>query len=77
MKVARTYTIDHDLVTKLSKCSNQSKIVCIALRNHFDDDAHIGVREASSLRLISELEQREDIDNTFRAMCKLILTNGL
>jgi len=77
MKVARTFTIDYDLVEQLKKCGNQSKIICIALRNHFDNDHHVGVREASTLRLISELSQRNDIDNTFRVLCEQLLTNGL
>lgn len=77
MKVARTFTIDHYLVEELQKRPNQSLTVCKALRAYLDYDGKLMLNEASTIRLVKELSTRDDIDNTLRNICELILSNGL
>lgn len=77
MKVARTFTIDHDLVVELQKIPNQSKTVCMALRNYMQDNGDLSLRDASTIRIIKELSTRQELDNVMRKMCEFILANGL
>jgi hypothetical protein len=77
MKIARTFTIDYDLAVELQKRPNQSLTVSKALRNYLDYDGNLFLRDASTIRLVKELSTRDDIDNTLRNICELILSNGL
>lgn len=77
MKIARTFTIDHHLYLKLKETSNQSLTICKALNQYFSDREGTDVRDASTMWLIKELSQRDELDNVMRKMCEFILANGL
>jgi hypothetical protein len=77
MKIARTFTIDYNLAVELQKRPNQSQVVCKALRNYLDYDGNLFLKDASTIRLVKELSIRNDIDNTLKNICELILSSGL
>ena len=77
MKIARTFTIDHDLYVKLKQTHNQSLTVCKALRKYLAERDGIDVHDATTIYLVKELSRRNDIDNTLKNICEMILTNGL
>ena len=70
MKVARTYTIDHDLVVRLARKHNQSKEVCKAIRKHLDGECAFDIQSFSTRDLILELMLRDDVDPMIQAVVR-------
>ena len=70
MKVARTFTIDHMLVNQLKKQRNQSKIVCIALQNYFDESETFSMNQFSNARLMAVLLHRDDVSEALKVMLR-------
>ena len=78
MKINRTFSIDLSLYTQLTKTSNQSKTVCTALRNYFDQDPYnITVKDASTMFLAAKLAERDDLDPFVKRSLQLILKSDL
>lgn len=78
MKINRTFSIDLSLYTQLTKTTNQSKTVCTALRNYFDQDPMIvTVKDATTLYLAKKLSERDDLDPFVKRSLELILKSDL
>lgn len=71
MKVARTYTIDYDLVVRLARKQNQSKEVCKAIRKHLDGENNFELNDVPTRALLASLQSRY---GQFDAEYNLILT---
>ena len=67
MKVARTFTIDYDLVTKLARKQNQSKEVCRALRKHLDNGTR-SLTDYDTKPILNALLNRKDISAQLKAV---------
>ncbi len=67
MKVNRTYSMDYDLVTKLAKKHNQSKVVCNAVRQWLDEESQFDLRNVDTRRLMAALYSRDDIPKMIKA----------
>ena len=77
MRVARTFTIDIDLVQELRRKVNQSETVCRALRKYLSADEEYDLSDASIWELIGTLQSRFERDTpeskllvALIAMCK-------
>ena len=63
MRVARTFTIDIDLVQELRRKVNQSETVCRALRKYLGEDQEYDLRDVSIWELIGTLQSRFERDS--------------
>lgn len=77
MRVARTFTIDIDLVQELRRKVNQSETVCRALRKYLAEDDDFELKDVPIMRLLAGLQSRFDqfdaeysLIQTLIAMCK-------
>ena len=74
MKVARTFTIDLQVVEILRKRSNQSKTVEAALRNWFDDNENKSVKTIPTRSLLASLHARADVSPALKILLMHELT---
>ena len=77
MRVARTFTIDIDLVQELRRKGNQSETVCRALRKYLSEDNSFDLRDVTIRELLAALQTRFDHNSaeysliqTLIAMCR-------
>ena len=77
MRVARTFTIDIDLVQELRRKQNQSETVNRALRKYLSSDDEYQLKDVNTRRLLASLQGRFDqydpeysLIQTLIAMCK-------
>lgn len=76
MRVARTFTIDIDVVQELRRKQNQSETVNRALRKYLSSDDEFQLRDVSLRALLATLQTRFDREDaeysliqTLIAMC--------
>lgn len=74
MKVARTFTIDLQVIEILKKRSNQSRTVEAALRNWFDDTENKSVQTIPSRQLLAILHARPDVSPALKILLMHELT---
>jgi len=77
MRVARTFTIDIDIVQQLRRKVNQSETVNRALRKYMSDDDEFDFNDVTIRKLLAVLQSRFDqfdaeysLIQTLIAMCK-------
>jgi len=77
MRVARTFTIDIDIVQQLRRKVNQSETVNRALRKYMGDDDEFDFNDVTIRKLLAVLQSRFDqfdaeysLIQTLIAMCK-------
>ena len=77
MRVARTFTIDIDVVQELRRKQNQSETVNRALRKYLSSDEDFQLKDVPIARLLASLQGRFDqfdaeysLIQTLIAMCK-------
>ena len=75
MKVARTFTIHHDLVTKLQRQRNQSATVCKALDKWFKEKEKFDIADIPTRRLMWALSRRKDCPSSIRAIIEDIMVD--
>lgn len=77
MRVARTFTIDIELIQELRRKVNQSETVCRALRKYLSKDDKFNLFDVPIMQLLATLQSRFDqfdaeysLIQTLIAMCK-------
>ena len=76
MKINRTFSIDYDLAQKLRNKPNQSETVCKSVRRYLNNVKQLDERDLSTMRLLLELSQRDDVPNSIKLLVKDYLTSS-
>ncbi|GAI75821.1 unnamed protein product [marine sediment metagenome] len=74
MRINRTFSIDFEIATELKKKHNQSETVTRALRKYLDPDSDLSVQDATTHQLMAVLTNRNDVDDTLKALLLQILS---
>jgi len=74
MRVNRTFSIPVELVHELKKKHNQSETVTRALRKYLDPGELKSIEDATTHQLMAVLTNRNDVDETLKALLLQILS---